>query len=115
MLNSSFRPPRPRLTARIAAYALADVFGLTCVALGASWFAMGKGALFEGFPASTAEAVACLAGGVVVMFWAVARILRELAKQSTEMQQRYADWMAARHPELHAKSERRATPHDQAD
>ncbi|WP_234087276.1 hypothetical protein [Azonexus sp. R2A61] len=98
MLNSSFRPPRPRLTLRIAAYALADVFGLTCVALGAGWLATGK-ALFGGFPTSTADAVVALLGGVVVMFWAITRILRELNKQSPEMQQRYAEWIAAHHPE----------------
>lgn len=99
MLNTAFRPPRPRLTARILAYALVDVFGLSCVALGASWFAAGKGAIFAHFPASTVEAVACTAGGVVVMFWAVARILREINKQAPEMQERYAAWIAARHPD----------------
>ena len=41
---STIRPPRPRLTGPIFAYGLADVFGLSCVALGASWFAAGKGA-----------------------------------------------------------------------
>lgn len=39
------RPPRPRLTGRIFAYGMADVFGLSCVAIGASWFAAGKGAI----------------------------------------------------------------------
>ena len=75
---STIRPPRPRLTGRIFAYALADVFGLTCVALGASWFAAGKGAIFPGFPASTAEAVTSTVGGIVVMIWAVSRILQLL-------------------------------------
>jgi len=93
------RPPRPRLTGRIFAYALADVFGLTCVAIGASWFAAGKGVIFANFPTSTAEAVACTAGGVAVMIWAVARILRELAKQGPEMQARYDAYIAARHPD----------------
>jgi TRAP-type C4-dicarboxylate transport system permease small subunit len=95
------RPPRPRLTARILAYALADVFGLACVSIGASWFVAGKGAVIEGFPASMAEAVACTAGGVVVMFWAVARILREIAKQGPELQARYRDYMARNHPGKH--------------
>ncbi len=108
MQNNSFRPPRPRLTGRIAAYALADVFGLTCLALGASWFATGKGAIIEGFPASTAEAVACTGGGLLVMFWAVTRILRELAQQAPEMQARHARWMSERHPD-------RLPPDDQAD
>jgi len=93
------RPPRPRLTARIFLYALADVFGLTCVALGASWFAAGKGAIFASFPGSTAEAVAAVAGGMAIMFWAVARILREIAKQAPEMQARYDAYIAAHHPD----------------
>ena len=93
------RPPRPRLTGRIFAYALADVFGLTCVAIGASWFAAGKGAILANFPTSTAGAVACTAGGVAVMIWAVARILREIAKQGPEMQARYDAYIAAHHPE----------------
>ncbi len=99
MLSSQFRPPRPRLTGRIALYALADVFGLSCVGIGGSWFAAGKGAIIAGFPGSLAEAVACTAGGVAVMFWAIARILRELRKQGPEMQERYAAWLAAHHPD----------------
>ena len=99
MINSEFRPPRPRLTLPIAGYALADVFGLTSLALGASWFVASKGAIIEGFPASMAEAVACTLGGAVVMFWAVARILREIAKQGPQMQAEYERYVAARHPE----------------
>lgn len=99
MLNNSFRPPRPRLTARILGYALIDVFGLSCVAIGASWFAAGKGVIFADFPSSTVEAVACTAGGVAVMFWAVSRILREIGRQAPEMQARYDAWIAARHPD----------------
>ena len=51
------------------------------------------------FPASAAEAVACTAGGVVVLFWAVARILREIAKQGKEMQAAYDTYLAANHPD----------------
>ena len=94
---SPIRPPRPRLTGPIFAYAMVDVFGLSCVGIGASWFAAGKGAIFAGFPTSTAEAVACTAGGVAVMIWAVARILREIAKQGPEMQARYDAYIAAHH------------------
>lgn len=93
------RPPRPRLTGRIFAYALADVFGLFCVAIGASWFAAGKGAILANFPTSTVEAVACTAGGVAVMIWAVTRILREIAKQGPEMQARYDACIAAHPPD----------------
>jgi hypothetical protein len=105
MPTAESRPPRPRLTARIAAYALADVFGLTCLGLGASWFAAGKGAIIEGFPASLAEAVACTGGGAAVMFWAVARILREIALQAPEMQARYERYIATHHPEKSANTE----------
>jgi hypothetical protein len=99
MLNSQFRPPRPQLTGRIALFALVDVFGLSSAAIGASWFVAERGAIIEGFPASMAEAVACTAGGVVVMFWAVTRILRELRKQTPEMQAKYASWIATHHPD----------------
>lgn len=99
MLNATTRPPRPRLTARIAAYALVDVFGLSCVGIGASWFAAGKGAILANFPNSLVEAVACTAGGAAVMIWAVARILREIAKQAPELQARYEAYIAAQHPD----------------
>lgn len=93
------RPPRPRLTGRIFAYALVDVFGLFCVALGASWFASGKGAILANFPTSTVEAVASTLGGTVLMLWSAARILREIAKQAPEMQARYDAYIAAHHPD----------------
>ena len=99
MLNPGIRPPRPRLTGRILAYALVDVFGLSCVGIGASWFAAGKGAILTNFPTSAAEAVACTAGGAAVMIWAVARILREIAKQAPEMQARYDAYIASNHPD----------------
>ena len=98
MLNTT-RPPRPRLTGRIFLYGMVDVFGLFCVAIGASWFAAGKGAILANFPGSTAEAVACTLGGVVVMLWAVSRILREIAKQAPEMQAKYEAYMATHHPD----------------
>jgi hypothetical protein len=99
MFNSQFRPPRPQLTGRIALYALADVFGLSSAAIGASWFVAEQGAIIAGFPASAAEAVACTVGGVVVMFWAVTRILRELRKQAPDMQAKYTSWIATHHPD----------------
>ena len=80
---STTRAPRPRLTGRIFGYAMIDVFGLTCVGIGASWFAAGKGAILTNFPSSTAEAVACTLGGIVIMIWSVSRILREIAKQAS--------------------------------
>jgi hypothetical protein len=104
MLNTSNRPPRPSLTGPIFLYALADVFGLACVGIGASWFAAGKGAILANFPNSAVEAVACTAGGVAVMLWAVARILRELAKQAPQMQARYDAYIAAHHPDKAGKA-----------
>ena len=100
------RPPRPRLTGPIFAYGMVDVFGLACVAIGASWFAAGKGAILANFPTSTAEAVACTVGGVTVMIWSVSRILREIAKQAPEMQAKYDAYLAVHHPDkLRPKSQ----------
>lgn len=99
MLKSPLRPPRARLTGPIFVYAIADVFGLACVSIGASWFAAGKGAILSDFPTSTVEAVACTAGGIAVMLWSVARILREIAKQAPEMQAGYDAYIAANHPD----------------
>lgn len=98
-MNNSTRPPRPNLTGPIFGFALLDVFGLSCVGIGASWFAAGKGAILSNFPNSAAEAVACTAGGITVMIWAVGRILREIAKQAPEMQARYDKYIAAHHPD----------------
>lgn len=96
---SPIRPPRPTLTGPIFLYAMVDVFGLSCVGVGASWFAAGKGAILTNFPTSTAEAVACTAGGAVIMVWAVGRILREIAKQAPQMQARYDAYIKAHHPD----------------
>ena len=99
MLNNPLRAPRPTLTGPIFGYALIDVFGLSCVGIGASWFAAGKGAILANFPTSTAEAVACTAGGAAVMVWAVSRILREIAKQAPEMQAKYERYICIHHPD----------------
>lgn len=96
MFGQTVRPPRPRLTGRIFAYGLADILGLTSIALGGIWLATGQNAVFNHFPASTAEAVAAIAGGLVVMLWAVAHILREIAKQGPEMQAGYEAYLAER-------------------
>jgi hypothetical protein len=99
MLNSTNRPPRPQLTGPILGYALVDVFGLSCVGIGASWFAAGKAAILTNFPTSAVEAVACTAGGAAVMIWSVARILREIAKQAPEMQAKYEAYIGVHHPD----------------
>ncbi len=99
MFSQTNRPPRPRLTGRIFWYGMADVFGLTCVGIGASWFAAGKGAILANFPTSTAEAVVCTIGGTAIMIWAVSRILREIAKQSAEMDAKFRAYLAQNHPD----------------
>lgn len=99
MLNNTNRPPRPRLTGPIFWYGMLDVFGLSCVGIGASWFAAGKGAILAGFPTSTAEAVTCTLGGTAIMIWAVSRILREISKQSAEMDAKYRAYHAKNHPD----------------
>lgn len=71
--------PLARLGPKLALYLCADLFGFLCLALGVAWFAGGPGVILDGFPRSTAEAVASAAGGVVVIGWAISRILRELA------------------------------------
>ena len=108
MLNPN-RPPRPTLTLAILGYALADVFGLACFAIGASWFAVGKGIFVADFPKSAVEAVACAAGGLLVLFWSVTKILKELAKQAPTLQARYDDYVARQHPE-HAAALRETDP-----
>lgn len=105
MINTSNRPPRPRLTGPIMFYALIDVFGLSCVGIGASWFAAGKGAILQNFPSSAVEAVACTAGGAAIMLWSVSRILREIAKQAPEMQAKYQSYIQQHHPDKAARLE----------
>ena len=99
MLTNPLRTPRPKLTGPIFGYAMVDVVGLSCVGIGASWFAEGKGAILTNFPTSTAEAVVCTLGGTAVMIWSVSRILREIAKQGPQMQAKYEAYIAANHPD----------------
>ena len=93
------RPPRPRMTGPIALYALGDVFGLTCFAMGASWFFAGKGTLFTNFPTSIAEAVVCAVGGIVVMIWSAGHIMSEIQKQGADLQVRYERYVRENYPE----------------
>lgn len=72
--------PVARLNPKLALYLCVDLFGFLCLALGVAWFAGGPGVIFDHFPRSTAEAAASAAGGIVVIGWAISRILRELAR-----------------------------------
>lgn len=72
---------QPRhLRSRLLGYLLADLFGFLCLALGVAWFAGGTGVILDSFPRSTAEALASAGGGLLVMVWAIGRILRELGR-----------------------------------
>ena len=93
MLNPT-RAPRPRLTLRILGYACADIFGLTTLAIGATWFIDKKPTVLASFPTNMLEAGICAIGGLVVMFWGVVHVLQELAKQAPEMQAKYERYAA---------------------
>jgi hypothetical protein len=67
-----------RLVARIAAYATADLFGLFCLFLGINGLLGKSPMIIDNFPQSTAEAYASAVGGVLVMLWAMSRMLREV-------------------------------------
>ena len=72
--------PRPQLTAAILLYAVVDVAGMVLFATGAMWFVHGKPLFIPGFPGGMIEAGVALVGGLLLMFWAAARILRELLR-----------------------------------
>lgn len=76
------RTKRSQLTLTILLYGVLDVSGMTLFASGAVWLAQDQLQFLPGFPSSTSESIAALIGGIVVMFWAATRILRELLKQS---------------------------------
>lgn len=76
------RRQRPRFTARILAFGLIDVIGMTAFAVGAMYAFADRVAFFSGFPASLVQAWACMLVGVALMFYAAAQILRELLKQT---------------------------------
>ena len=71
---------RPRLTLAILLFAAIDIVGMLLFATGAMWFAHGKPLFIPGFPGSMVEAGAATAGGLLLMFWAASRILRELLR-----------------------------------
>jgi len=96
MFNNPIRAPRPRLTLRILGFACADIFGLTALAIGATWFIENRPAVLATFPGSMAEAVVCSASGLVLMVWGVVNVLKEMAKQAPEMQEKYTRYVADR-------------------
>jgi hypothetical protein len=72
---------RPRLTLKILLYALLDVAGMVLFASGALWLIQKQSLFINGFPANLAEGVVGLLAGLLLMFWAAAKILRELIKR----------------------------------
>ena len=74
---------RPRLTLSILLFAAVDIAGMVLFATGAMWFAHGTPLFLPNYPNDPFEAGVALAGGLLLMVWAAARILRELLKQTT--------------------------------
>ena len=74
---------RPRLTLPILLFAAVDIAGMVLFATGAMWFAHGTPLFIPNYPNAPFEAGIALAGGLLLMVWAAARILRELLKQTT--------------------------------
>ncbi len=74
---------RPRLTLPILFFAAVDIAGMVLFATGAMWFAHGTPLFIPNYPNDPFEAGVALAGGLLLMVWAAARILRELLKQTT--------------------------------
>ena len=72
---------RPQLTLKIIGYALFDVAGMVSLATGALWLTRGQTLFIAGFPSNIAEALAAVVGGLALMLWAAAQILRELMQR----------------------------------
>lgn len=73
---------RPRITAWIVLYALIDVLGMLLFSTGVMWLARRQGLFLHDFPQGFPDALAVTLAGLVLMVWAVSRILRELLKSA---------------------------------
>jgi hypothetical protein len=62
-------------------YAIFDVVGMVFFASGALWFARGQSLFIPDFPSTFLGALAGIIGGLLLMLWAAAQILRELIKR----------------------------------
>lgn len=67
-----------RPSAKVLFYALLDIVGMVSFATGALWLFQGLPLFFRNFPSTTAEAVAALVGGLLLMVVSIAKILREV-------------------------------------
>lgn len=59
-------------------YAIFDVVGMVFFATGVMWFSKGQALFIRNFPTNLIEALLALVGGLLLMLWAAAQILREL-------------------------------------
>ena len=69
---------RPRPTLKILFYAIFDVVGMVAFATGALWLLREQHLFVRDFPTSAPQAVLALFGGLLLMGWSIAMILREL-------------------------------------
>jgi len=75
---------RPQLTFKILFYAVFDVVGMVSFATGAMWLVRQQALFVKGFPTTTLEAVAAALGGLLLMIWAAAQIIREMLTRASD-------------------------------
>lgn len=72
--------PRRKITPRILFFAALDMVGMVLFASGALWVFRGLPLFFRDFPSSMSEGVLALIGGLFLMLWSAAQILREMMR-----------------------------------
>lgn len=87
VLQKKPKRPRPFLTWKLALFGIVDCAGMVLLAVGGFYFTAGPGAIFKAFPSTGGEAIGAILLGIGIMFWAAARILREVMKQPHMMVQ----------------------------
>ena len=75
---------RARPSLKILLLALADALGMALVATGGFWLWKGQHLIVRAFPNNSMEAGFCLAGGLLLMIWSVAGILREMLARAAD-------------------------------
>ncbi len=74
---------RARPSLKILLLALVDAAGMALAATGAFWLWKGQHLILRSFPNSALEAGLCLGGGLLLMIWSVAGILREILSRAS--------------------------------
>jgi hypothetical protein len=74
--------PRPRLTAAMLLYVALDVVGMVLFATGVLWFIRGVPLFIPGFPTGMFDAGVAVIGGILLMFWPVARMMVAMIRRS---------------------------------